>query len=67
MFISNKLKMKENKTLFFQEKTVFLRCFKSLNCGLGSKDSKLKIREIYVLYLTNSNQRKKSKINVSNT
>ena len=46
MFISNKLKkQKKIKHFFFSRKNGFSKgIYKSLNCGLGSKDSKLKIK-----------------------
>ena len=44
MFVSNKLKkQKKIKHFFFSRKNGFSKgIYKSLNCGLGSKDSKLK-------------------------
>ena len=48
MFASNKLKkQKEIKHFFFSRKGGFSKgIYESLNCGLGSKDSKLKVKKI---------------------
>ena len=47
MFVSKKLKKQKNiKHFFFSRKKGFSRgIYKSLNCGLGSKDSKFKIKK----------------------
>ena len=70
MFVSTKLKkQKKIKHFFFSRKNGFSKgIYKSLNCGLGSKDSKLKIKR-NLNFVSNKlqNQRKKFKINVSNT